>query len=418
MVRMGGFSNRVRVKGGIEVATRSAPALWGGVPAFPERLPFAKPSIPPPETLARRFTEILTSGVLTNGPYTRELERRVAEYVGVRHCVAVSSCTVGLMLCLRTAAVKAEVIVPSFTFSATAHAIAWNGATPAFADVDEATLTLSSDAAGDLLSGETSAILATHTFGTPCDVEGLSDLARRAGLRLVFDAAHALGASRQGKPVGCFGDAEVFSLSPTKPVVAGEGGLITTDDNALAERCRMGRDYGHPGDYDCRFVGLNGRMSEFHAAIGLASLDGLDDRIRMRNRVAAAYVAALDGVPGIAFPTVSASDTSSYRDFTILVEASEYGMSRDGLAAALHKEGIDTRPYYSPAVHTMKAYESSGARARGLLPVTDAAAARVLSLPMWTEMGEDLPARVAETIAAIHLYSTQSGDDAREIALP
>ena len=137
-----------------------------------------------------------------------------------------------------------------------------------------------------------SAILATHIFGTPCDVEGLQEVADRNGLRLFFDAAHAFGSTHGGTKVGGFGDAEVFSLSPTKVVVAAEGGIIATNDDLLAERCRIGRNYGNPGDYDCRFVGLNARMSELHAATALASLQDLDERLEERNRLAASYTAS------------------------------------------------------------------------------------------------------------------------------
>ena len=294
--------------------------------AFPEGLPLARPRLADPARVGAEVEAILRSGVLTNGPFVRRFEELTAGYLGVRHCVAVSSCTAGLMLVLRAAELTGDVIVPSFTFAATAHAVQWNGLRPVFADIDRRTLTLSPNAVRRSVGMHTSAILATHIYGTPCDVEGLRAIARENGLRLFFDAAHAFGSIHAGTRVGGFGDAEVFSLSPTKVVIAAEGGLIATNDDLLAERCRIGRDYGNPGDYDCRFVGLNARMSELHAATALASLEDLDERLAERNRLAAAYTSALTGTPGVRIPEVPAGDTSTYKDYSVLIDADEYGL--------------------------------------------------------------------------------------------
>jgi dTDP-4-amino-4,6-dideoxygalactose transaminase len=363
-------------------------------------LPLTKPSVPDPDRLASDIAVILASGVLTNGPYVQQLERAAAERLGVRHCVAVSSCTAGLMLVLRAADLSGDVVVPSFTFAATAHAVAWNGLRPVFADVDEETMTLAPGAVERSLGVRTSAILATHVYGTPCDVEGLADLASSHGIRLFFDAAHAFGSLHHGVPVGAFGDAEVFSLSPTKLLVAGEGGIISTNDDLLAERCRIGRDYANPGDYDCQFVGLNARMSEMHAATALATLDSLEDRVLYRNALAARYRERLGQVPGIGFAGVREGDRSTFKDFTITVEADDFGIDASGLAGGLEAVGVQTRRYYDPPVHAMRAYRSLGVRGR--LPVTETFAPKVLSLPMWSEMPRGAVDRVADSIERIH----------------
>ena len=350
-----------------------------------ERIPLVRPGVPDPAAVAEDVRRILESGMLTNGPYVREFEARAASYLGVRNCIAVSSCTAGLMLVLRASELAGDVIVPSFTFAATAHAVAWNGLRPVFADVDPQTLTLAPRAVERAIGPRTSAIMATHVYGTPCDVEGLGDLASENGLRLFFDAAHALGSRRRGVPLGRFGDAEVFSLSPTKVAVAGEGGLVATHDDLLAERIRIGRDYGNPGDYDCRFVGLNARMSEFHAAIALASFDGLDDRIAERNRIAQGYVDALSGIPGLRFPAVPSGDLSTYKDFTVLVDRPAFGADADELAGALAERGIETKRYYSPPIHAMSAYRRIGGR-NGALQATEEASRSALTLPLWSGM--------------------------------
>jgi dTDP-4-amino-4,6-dideoxygalactose transaminase len=379
------------------------PAILGGVPAFPQGLPFVRPTVPPEEAVLDRVRTVLRTGVMTNGPFVRELEERAANYLGVGQCVAVSSCTSGLMLVLRASELTGDVVLPSFTFAATAHAVAWNQLRPVFADIDPATLTLSPEAAASAVGVRTSAILATHTFGTPCDTEALTAAARSNGIKLFFDAAHAFGSRRKGTPVGRFGDAEVFSLSPTKVLVAAEGGIIATNDDLLAERCRMGRDYANPGDYDCRFVGLNARMSEVHAAIALASLEGLDERIDWRNQLVAWYREALSAIPGVGFPVVPEPDRSTYKDFTILVEPEGFGIDAASLAAALAAEGIQTRRYYTPPVHAMRAYRTL-AGTNGDLPVTERVSALVLTLPLWGAMTEDHIWRVASATDRIHRF--------------
>jgi dTDP-4-amino-4,6-dideoxygalactose transaminase len=364
------------------------PAIDGGRPVFPDGLPLARPAIADPAAVAEAAGAILVSGVLTNGPYVRRLEERAAAYLGVRHCVAVASCTAGLMLALRASNLSGDVVLPSFTFSASAHAVAWNGLRPVFTDIRPDDLLLDPDAVARSAGVRTSAILATHTYGTPCDVEALGAFARRNGIRLFFDAAHAFGSRRGGTMVGGFGDAEVFSLSPTKVLIAGEGGIIATNDDSLAERCRMGRDYGNPGDYDTRFVGLNARMSELHAATALASFEDLEERIGLRNQLAERYRKVLADVPGIDFPAVAEGDRSTYKDFTILIDPERFGMDAAAVAAALAAEGVQTRRYYSPPVHRQRAYRWVGP-VNGGLPQTDHAAARVLTLPLWTPMTDE-----------------------------
>ena len=396
------------------VAVAGKPAVLGGQPAFPDGLPLVRPELPDPDAVAGDVRDIIGSRVLTNGPFVRRLEERAAEYVGVRHAVAVASCTAGLMLVLRARGVHGSAVVPSFTFSATVHAVAWNGLEPAFADIDRGTLTLDPGSAGEALARGADAVVATHTFGTPCDVEGIEAVARERGAVLVFDAAHALGSRHGGLPVGRSGDAEVFSLTPTKLVVAAEGGLIATEDDDLAEACRIGREYANPGDYDSRFVGLNARMSEFHAALAIRSLEGLDDRVARRGRVAERYREGL-ALDGIGFPTITEGDVSTFKDFTILVEPAAFGVDAACLGNALAAEGIDTRRYYAPPVHVQQAYRAVPAPD---LPVTEWAASRVLTLPLWSQMSEGDVERVADAVARVGRYPEEvaaaCGEDRRK----
>jgi dTDP-4-amino-4,6-dideoxygalactose transaminase len=379
--------------------THVAPAGRGV--AFPERVPFVRPAAPPLE----RVTEILSSswarGALTNGPLVAELEQRAATFLGVRHVVAVASCTTGLMLTLRALDVdldEQDVLMPSFTFSASAHAVAWNGARPRFAECDRETFQLDLADARARIAGAR-AILATHVFGAPCAPEELEQLARQHNIPLVFDAAHAFGATTNGIRVGSFGTAEVFSLTPTKPLVAGEGGLVATNYYDIAESVRLGRDYANPGDYNTRFVGLNGRMSEMHAATALASLESFERNQTRRFEIVERYRAGLAPIPGIAVQTVSALDQSSWKDFTITVDAAKFGVDRDTVEAVLDAEGVDTRRYFDPPVHRQHAYRHDAGTP---LPATDTVSSRVLSLPAFPSLSDETVDCIVQVIGRIH----------------
>ncbi len=381
----------------------SPPALLGGPQAFPGGLPLVRPFVPDVPGLTARLGSILDSGRLTNGPTVSELEERVADILGVAHVVAVSSCTSGLMLVLQAVGATGRVVMPSFTFAASAHAVVWAGGSPDFAEVDSRTATLDPVDAATLVDGA-SAMTATHVYGTPCRVEELQELADRAGIPLVYDAAHALGSRRRGVPVGRFGTAEVFSLSPTKVVVGGEGGLVATADAGLAEACRLGRDYGNGGDYDCLFPGLNARMSELHAAVALASLDGLEERLAHRGALVARFLADTVGVPGLTLAQVDEGDTSTHKDLTVILEPASFGLSAAELSLALRAEGVDTRRYYHPPIHLQKAYAGRWPQRRDL-PVTEDLADRVLTLPLWSHMTAAQVGAVASALTAIQSHA-------------
>ena len=375
-------------------------AVLGGEPAFPGGLPFVRPSVPPLDRVTARLAPSYDRGMLTNGPLVRQFEHACAERLGVPHVVAVSSCTTGLMLVVQAlAAPGRRVLMPSFTFSATAHAATWAGAVPAFAECDPDTFLL--DPAALDAVGDASLVMATHTFGAPCDP---TTVVPRAGVPVVFDAAHAFGSSHGGRAVGGFGAAEVFSLTPTKPLVAGEGGLVATGDSALAERVREGRDYGNPGDYDTRFAGLNGRMTELHAAVGLESLASFDEHLARRRALADRYRTQLTGVPGVRLQRVAGDDHSTYKDLTVAVSAAEFGAGRDVLVDVLRAEGVDTRTYFSPPVHRQTAYGGRGTPPAGL-PRTDRLASEVVSLPLWPDLPVAAVDRVASLVADVHVHA-------------
>ena len=378
------------------------PAILGGPAAFPEGLPLVRPTLEDVPGLAARLESILASGQLTDGPTVKELESRLAERLEVPHVIAVASCTAGLMLVLQAIDATGRVVLPSFTFAASAHAVHWAGGTPVFAEVSPDSLTLDPADAATLVEGA-AAMTATHVYGTPCNVEALQKVADDAGIPLIYDAAHALGSRRGDRPIGGFGTAEVFSLSPTKVMVAGEGGIIATRDSGLADAVRIGRGYGNPGNYDCLFPGLNARMSELHAAVALSSLEHLDERIAHRNHLVQVFLRAAAGVPGLRTPVVADGDLSTYKDLTLILDRSAFGLDGAQLGVALKADGIDTRRYYYPPIHQQKAY--AGLAESRSLPITEDIAERVLTVPLWSHMTEEDVTRIADAVARVHLHA-------------
>ena len=385
----------------------SSPAVPARTTGFPDRIPLTRTAPLQDGKVAEDVANILASGVLTNGPYVRELEQRAADYLGVSQCVAVSSYTTGLMLVLRAAGLATEVVVPAFGFGAVTRAAVWNGLQVSFADIDPRTLTLDPEDAADAVGIRTAALLAVHTLGTPCDVEALAELAERSGTTLVYDAADALGSRRQGVLLGGFGDAEVFSLSPTRMVTGCEGGVIATNDPELAERCRNGRDDGPPSDYDVRFVGLDARMSELHAAVGLASLETVEDRVDANDLLASAYRRLLDGIEGIDPVGARTGDRGTGTGFTVLVDPERFGAEAADLAASLSAAGIETRRYGRAAAAPGR---PAMGRGRGF-PVASTVASRALTLPLWPELAEQQVGRVVEAIA--DAQASRSGGQTR-----
>ncbi|HKP37470.1 MAG TPA: DegT/DnrJ/EryC1/StrS family aminotransferase [Pyrinomonadaceae bacterium] len=378
------------------------PALLGNEPIFAERLPIAKPTLPQLEEIAAELTDILESGILSKGSRRLAFEEAVSDLLGVEHAIAVSSCTAGLMLTYQALGLSgAEVVVPSFTFMATVSALRWIGARPIFADVNAGTTNLDPADAEAAITKNTRAIVAVHNSGNPAAIADLQRVADNHNLRLVFDAAHAFGASYQGRAIGPQGVAQVFSLSPTKLVVAGEGGIVVTNDGQVAEHVRIGREYGNCGEYDSSFPGLNARLTEINALLGQHSLRRLEWGVERRNHLAALYRKRLGRLPGIGFLKVDEGNRCSYKDFSITIDPIAFGLARDELGSALEAENIETRTYYDPPVHRQLAYRSftsTPARLRN----TDLLSTTILNLPMWSHMDDEVVFGVCSAVERAH----------------
>lgn len=371
-------------------------------------IPITKATLPPFESMEKEVREFFSNGMITNHKHVQKFESSIKEYLGVKHVVAVSSCTSGMMLVMKALGLQGEVIVPSFTFSATGHALLWNGLTPQFVEVNPETYTIDPQEVEKAINAKTSAILATHIFGCPAAAPELERLAQRHNLKLIFDAAHAFGSKINTTFIGNFGDAEIFSCSPTKLLVTGEGGIVTTNNDEIARKIRIGRTYGDPGNYDCEFPGLSARMGEFNALLGLNSLPLLEQNIARRNQLVQLYKERLHKIPGIQFQNIPADCRSTFKDFSIFINPLLFGTNRDCLAEELIKKSVHTKKYFYPPLHQQHAYAKFKMRYLKKLGNTEKISRQVLSLPLYSHMPEEEVIFVCDLIIKNHLNAKRN----------
>lgn len=374
-------------------------ALLGAPPAFADKLHVGRPNVLNRERFMQLLGEMFDSHWLSNnGPLVKEFEKRIAEYVGVKHCVAVCNATIGLELLIRAAGLRGEVVVPSFTFVATAHALQWQEITPVFADIDPATHCLDPASVERLVTPRTTGIIGTHVWGRPCPVGALEEIARRHSLTLMFDAAHALGCTYGGKMIGGFGLAEVFSFHATKFLNSFEGGAITTDDDELAQKLRLMKNFGFAGYDNVVYLGVNGKMPEVCAAMGLAGLEVVDELIAINRGNHEAYRAGLAGAPALRLMSYDGREKSNFQYVVVEVDEARAGLERDELIQVLHAENVLARKYFWPGCHRMEPYRSQFPDAGLHLPATAQVASRVVVLPTGTAVGAAEISLICDTL--------------------
>jgi dTDP-4-amino-4,6-dideoxygalactose transaminase len=373
------------------------PAILGGPAQFTEPLHVGRPNIGDREALLRRIGELLDRRWLTNdGPLVRELEETVAESHGVAGAVAVCNATLGLQLLARGLGLAGEILMPAFTFVATAHAVTWQGAQPEFVDIRRSDHNIDVSAVESAITERTGGIVGVHLWGRPCAVKELTALADAHRLPLVFDAAHALGVSGPDGPVGAGGRAEVLSLHATKFVNSFEGGLVVGNDHGLLDEIRSLRNFGF-ADYDrVVAIGTNAKMPEVCAAMGLTSLESAPEFAAANRRNFDAYRARLGNRPGLRLLEYEQLGTWNYQYIVVEVDATTTGIGRDALVAALHAENVLARRYFYPGCHRHAPYVQSDRDWN--LPVTDDVAACVLVLPTGTSISPDVCTSVGELI--------------------
>ena len=366
-------------------------AVFGEPPVFavPQNVGFP---IVEEDTRQRFHTlvdEAFARNHLTNdGPFLRQLETKIADLQRVEHCAAVSNGTAAQMLIMKAMNLQGEVILPSFTFVATVQACLWQNLTPVFCDISRDTLTIDPDKVEKLITPKTSAVIGVHLFGNFCDVDRLTTICRKHGIKLVFDAAHSFGCTLEETPVGGFGDAEFLSFHATKFFSTFEGGAVLTNDANLDHQIRSMRNFGFRSFDDVPSIGINAKMNEASAAMGLASLPAITGRIKRLKEIHGMYSKALEVIPGIDLLRVGDRETSNYHYVVVMVDKKKFGVSRDVLASVMWKENVFVRKYFHPGCHRMQFYREAFPDVTWTLPVTEDISDRVLCLPSNLENGE------------------------------
>jgi dTDP-4-amino-4,6-dideoxygalactose transaminase len=377
------------------------------------QLPFSRPSLGDEEI--EEVVDVLRSGWLTSGPRVKRFEEDLVAYTGAAHAVSVSSCTAGLHLALLAHGIGPgdSVVTSAMTWPATVNAIELVGARPLFADVDRGTLQITPESVEPVLTDATRAILPVHFGGQACDVDGLAKIAQRDGLVVIEDAAHALGTAYRARRVGAHGHTACFSFHPAKNMTSGEGGVVTTDDAALAEQLRLLRFHGVNRDawarhgkassarYEAVLPGFKYNLTDLQAAIGIHQLAKLDGFIERRTRLASLYLEALADVDAVK-PLALAEHTSrhAWHLFVVTLDLERVTCDRDAFAARLGERGIGTGLHFT-AVHLHRYYRERYGHREGDLPATEWASERVISLPLFPDMQDGDVARVCDAIRAV-----------------
>lgn len=389
-------------------ATQEPLAIEGGAPVRSTMLPYARQSVTDADVAA--VVDVLRSDWLTTGPKVAEFEAAIAAVAGTRHAVAVANGTAALHAITHALRIGAgdEVIVPALTFAATANAVLYQGGTPIFADVAPDTLLLDPTRVEELLTPRTKAIIAVDYGGQPCDYEALHALSDTRGITLAADACHSLGAEADGRPVGSLAVASAFSFHPVKPLTTGEGGAVTTDDDALASRIRRFRSHGIDTDhreresrgswfYEMVELGYNYRLTDLQSALGLAQLPRLFEWIERRCELARLYDEVFRDVPAIVPLRTRPRVTHAYHLYVILLDTERLAVGRAEIYAALRAEGIGVNVHYVP-VHLHPYYRRQLRTRPGMCPIAEDAYGRMLSLPLFAGMTD---ADATDVIAAV-----------------
>lgn len=380
---------------------RDAIAAVGGPPIFERPLQIVRPVFPDVSKFLAPFQAALASGQVTNGGYwVLEFERQLSEYVGVPTLVFCNG-QMALMTMLRAAGIeRGEVIVPSFTFAATPHAVRWCGAEPVFADVaPDGSLCLDPDDVERKITPKTVAILGVDAYGIACDYTRLTEIGRRNGLKVIFDSAPSFGTRVEGGLVGGFGDAQMFSFHATKAFTTMEGGCLCTHDPEIFARAKAIRNFGQLADGDCDEAGINAKLTEVCALIGIEQLKRFEQAALSRRRAVARIRDGLSKLPGLTLASAPPDQDPIWLYLPVFLDEREFGLDRDDVAAALAKENLYVRKYYSPPCHHMRAYAAS----RGVsLPRSEASAFSVLALPVYNDMTEDECNGIVQAFLEVH----------------
>lgn len=358
-----------------------------------------QPFLPPLEEFVPYLEKIWESKWLTNGgPFHQELEKELADYLGVEHLALFANGTLALITALQALRITGEVITTPFSFVATAHSLLWNGIKPVFVDIHPETFNLDPEKIEAAITPHTTAILPVHVYGNPCDVEKIHKIADTYGLKVIYDAAHAFGVNYKGESLLRHGDLSILSFHATKVFNTFEGGAIICPDAKTKKRIDDLKNFGFTDEVTVVAPGINGKMNEVQAAFGLLQLKHIDKAVDSRREIDAQYREQLSSVSGISCPPLPVEATCNYSYFPIIVEK-EYSLSRDELYEKLRQQGIYARRYFYPLISDFPMYRGLPSAARSNLPVARKTADQVICLPIYSALLSEDVARIVLLIA-------------------
>lgn len=358
-----------------------------------------RPDLPPLDDFVACIEEIWASKILTNGgPFHERLEEALCDHLGVKHIALFANGTMALMVALRALELSGEVITTPFSFVATANALRWNGLTPVFVDIDPVTLNLDAAKIEAAISPETTAIMPVHCYGMPCDIQAIKSLASDHGIHVIYDAAHAFGVRDEGGSILRHGDLSVLSFHATKVFNTFEGGAVICPDAETKRRVDLLKNFGIVDELNVETTGINGKMNELSAALGLLQLDHVDGAIRHRQHIDETYRRLFDGLPGIRCIEKNQQVVANYSYFPILVE-DNFSLSRDALYEKLGNASIFSRRYFFPLISQFPMYRDLRSASRENLIVASQTAERVLCLPIHSTLTDADCNRIFELIA-------------------
>lgn len=382
------------------------PAMLGGTPAFSNPVFISRPMIPDKDELFSELEKILSSRWLTNnGKYLQDFETELTKFLEVDYCSVFCNGTIALQLAIQALRIAGEAITTPFTFPATIHSLYWNNTKPVFCDIDPLTYNIDVAKIESLITPNTTAIVPVHVFGNPCDVEKLDQIAKNYGISVIYDAAHAFGVKYNGKAIGKYGNASMFSFHATKSFNTLEGGAVTSSDASFNHRISYYKNFGIMDEEHVIGPGINGKMNEFQAAFGLLNLKKIKNENEKRKRLTKVYEDSLRNIDGLGFQLFDPAVERNYQYFTIRIDHTKFGISRDELHTALRQENIVTRKYFFPLCSNYSCYHALPSASRDNLPEANGLAESILSVPLYGDLSDDDVMKITECIKSCQHHS-------------
>ena len=349
-----------------------------------------RPSLPPFEEFVEVLKDIWNSRWLTNnGPYHERFEQALAEYLGVKYISLFANGTLALITALQALRITGEVITTPYSFVATTHALHWNGITPVFCDIEPEYCNIDPEKIEALITPKTTAILAVHVYGNPCDVRRIQEIADTYGLKVIYDACHAFGVAIDGESVLNYGDLSILSFHATKVFTTFEGGAIICHDEKMKKRIDFLKNFGFADETIVVGPGINAKMNEFQAALGLLQLKYIDEQIEKRRRISELYENELSSVRGIRLLKRKANVRTNFQYFPVFIDEKTFGKSRDDLYNELRKHNVYVRRYFYPLISQFPTYRGLPSASPGNLPVAERITKEVLCLPMYSDLKDE-----------------------------